>query len=83
MKNFFSKIKESLRGLWSNTRKASIHITGIPEGEERERGKENVFYKIIAGNFPNLEKKTDIQVQEAQRVSNKIPKDTQTKTYHN
>ena len=35
------------------------------------------FEKIMKENFPNLAKKIDIQVQEAQRVSNKLdPKRT-------
>ena len=36
-----------------------------------EKGIENVFEEIIAENFPNLKKETDIQVQEAQRVPNR------------
>ena len=37
----------------------------------------NIFEDIIAENFPNLEKETDIQVQEAQRVPQRInPKRT-------
>jgi hypothetical protein len=32
---------------------------------------ENVFYKIIEENFPNLMKETAIKVQEAYRTSNK------------
>ena len=32
---------------------------------------ENLFEEIIAENFPNLRKETDIQVQEAQRAPNK------------
>ena len=42
--------------------------------EEREREKEikNVFKEIMAENFPYLKKTTDIQVQEAQRVPNKM-----------
>ena len=38
---------------------------------ERQRA-ENLFEEIIAENFPNLRKETDIQVQEAQRAPNKI-----------
>ena len=30
---------------------------GIPEGEERAKGIENVFEEIMAENFPNLTKK--------------------------
>ena len=32
----------------------------------------NVFEEIMAENFPNLNKKTNIQVQEAQRILNRI-----------
>ena len=39
----------------------------VPEGEEREKGTENVFEEIMAKNFPNLKKETDIHIQEAQR----------------
>ena len=38
----------------------------------REQEIENLFEKIMKENFPNLVKEIDIQVQEAQRVSNKI-----------
>ena len=45
----------------------------------RETGKvaENIFENVIAENFPNLGKETDIQVQKVQRVPNRInPKRT-------
>ena len=49
----------------------------MPEGEKEEQETENLFEKIMKGNFPNLVKKIDIQVQEAQRVPNKLdPKRT-------
>lgn len=38
----------------------------------REKGAENVFNEIVAENFPDLMKKTDIWVQEAQRVPKKL-----------
>lgn len=42
-----------------------------------------VFEEIMVENFPNL-KETDIQVQEAQRVPNKMnPNRPTTKTYFN
>ena len=41
-------------------------ILWVPEGEEREKGTENVFEESMAENFPNLKKETDIQVQEWQ-----------------
>ena len=45
---------------------------GGPEGEEEEQGIGNIFEKIVKENFPNLVKEIDMQVQEAQRVPNKM-----------
>ena len=39
----------------------------MPEGEKKEQEIGNLFEKIMKENFPNLVKKTDIQVQKAQR----------------
>ena len=62
----------------------NIFIIGVPEGEEREKGGENLLKDIIAENFPNLGKETHIQVQKAQRVSNKMnSKRVHTKTHYN
>ena len=44
----------------------------MPEGEEKEQEIGNLFEKIIRESFPNLVKKIDRQVQEAQRVLNKM-----------
>ena len=41
-------------------------------GEEEEQETENIFDKIMKEHFPNLAKEIDIQVQEAQRVPNKM-----------
>ena len=66
------KIENSLTDLWDSSKCTNIHIIGVPEGEEKEKGIKNVFDEIMVKNFPNLKKKTDIQVQEAQRVPEKI-----------
>ena len=44
----------------------------MPEGEEEEQEIENLFEKIIKANFLNFLKEIDIQVQETQRVPNKL-----------
>ena len=46
---------------------ANLWIIGIPKGEEKEKGIENIFEEIVAENFPNL-KETDIKIQEAQKA---------------
>ena len=54
--------EDSLRDLWDNIKHNNIRITGVPEGEEREKGPEKIFEEIIAENFPNTGKERDIQV---------------------
>ena len=44
----------------------------MPEGEEEEQEMANLCEKIMKENFLNLVKEIDMQVQEAQRVSNKL-----------
>ena len=41
-------------------------------GEEEEQEIENLFEKIMKENLPNLAKEIHIQVQEVQRVPNKL-----------
>ena len=62
----------SLRDLWDNIKCNNIHMIGVPEGEEREKGPEKIFEEIIVKNFPNMEKDIATQVQEAQRVTGRI-----------
>ena len=44
----------------------------MPEGEEKEQEIGNLFEKVMREKFPNLVKEIDIQIQEAQRVPNKM-----------
>ena len=44
----------------------------IPEEEEKKKGHEKMFEEIIVEHFPNMEKEIVNQVQEAQRVPNRI-----------
>ena len=44
----------------------------MPEVEEKEQEIGNLFEKIVKENFPNLMKEIDMQIQESQRVPNKI-----------
>ena len=64
--------EESLRELWDNVKCTNICIIGVPEGEEREKGTDNLFQEIIAENFPNMGKEPFTQIQEVQRVPYKI-----------
>ena len=77
------KNEDSIRDLWDHIKHTNIRIIGVPEGEEREKGTENLFEEIMAENFPNLAQETDIQVQETQSPKQDEPKETHTKTHYN
>lgn len=58
-----------LRDPWTT----SSELTFTLQGSQKRRGKGAEQYKeIIAKNFPDQGKETDIQVQEAQRAANKM-----------
>ena len=44
--------EDSLRDLWDNIKCTNIRITGVPEGEEREKGHKKIIEEIIAENLP-------------------------------
>ena len=72
-----TKNKDSVSSLCDNFKCSDICIIGVPEGEEKEQETVNLCEKIMTENFPNLVKEIDMQVQEPQRVSNKMhPKRT-------
>ena len=48
----------------------------VKEGMEKQ-----LFQEIIAGNFPNMGKETNIQIKEGQRVPKKVNSRTHMKTY--
>ena len=77
------KIKDSVRSLWDNFKCSNIHITGVPEGKEKEQENGNLFEKIIEENFPNMVKEIDIQVQEAQSPKQEGPREDHAKIHHN
>ena len=82
-KEKIKKNEDSIRDLWDHIKRTNIRILGVPEGEEREKGTENLFEEIMAENFPNLVQETDIQVQETQSPKQDEPKETHTKTHYN
>ena len=54
----------SLGDFWDNIKSANTCNMGVPEGEERDKGAEDIFEDIMAENLPKLGKELDIQVQE-------------------
>ena len=68
------KSEDGLWDAWDNMKPMSSHITGVLEGEEREKGSEKIFEEIIAENLPKTEKEIVNQVQEVQSPRQDKPK---------
>ena len=52
--------EERLREINGSLTRKNLHLIGVPEGTERDRGPESIFEQIIAKNIPNLGRKTGI-----------------------
>ena len=67
------KINEDiLRDLQDSVKRPSIRNTGVPEEEDKKKGHEKILEEIIVENFPKMGKEIVTQVQETQRVPNRI-----------
>ena len=66
------KNEDSISSLWDNFEHSNIHIIGVPEGKDKEQGIGNLFAKTMKENFSNFVMEIDMQVQDAQRVPNKM-----------
>ena len=71
-----TKRNENLRDLCDNVKRPNIRIIGVPEEEDKKKGHEKLLEEIIAENylenFPKMGKEIGTQVQETQRVPNRI-----------
>ena len=64
--------KDNLRALQDSVKCPSIRIIGVPEEEDKKKDHEKILEKIIVENFPKMGKEIITQVQETQRVPNRI-----------
>ena len=51
---------------------SNIQIIGVPEEEDKKKDSEKIPEEIIVENFPQMGKEIITQVQETQRVPNRI-----------
>ena len=63
--------KDNLRDLWDKIKGPNVQIIGVLE-EDKKKGHEKILEEIIVENFPKMGKEIAIQVQETQRVPNRI-----------
>jgi hypothetical protein len=76
LKNYYSnnsKPVKPMKELTDSIKRPNLRIISIEEGEEVQvKGICNIFNKIIAENFPNLEITMPIQTQEASSTPNRM-----------
>ena len=61
-----------LRDLQDSVKCPNIRIIGVPGEEDKKKDHEKILEEIIAENFPKMGKEIITQVQETQRVPNRI-----------
>ena len=74
-------MEDILRDLWNNIKHTNMWIIEVPERQKKRP--ENIFEERIAENFPDMEKKTLTQVEEAKRIPYRINPRRNSKTYTN
>ena len=63
--------EDNHRDIWDNIKHPNIQITGVLE-EDKKKGHEKILEYITIENFPKMGKEIATQVQETQRVPNRI-----------
>ena len=66
------KRNDILKDLCDNVKRPYIRIIGVPEEEDKKKGHETILEEIIIDNVPKMGKEIVTQVQETQRVPNRI-----------
>ena len=64
--------EDNLRDPWDNVKHPNIRIIGVPEKEDKKKDHGKILEEIIVENFPKMGKEIITQVQETQRVPNRM-----------
>ena len=64
--------EDNLRDLQDNMKCSNIQIIGVPKEEDKKKEYDKILKEIRVENFPKMEKEIITQVQETQRVPNRI-----------
>ena len=64
--------EDNLRDLQDNMKCSNIQIIGVQEEEDKKKDHERILEEITVENFPKMGKEIITQVQETQRVPNRI-----------
>ena len=73
--------EDNPRDLQENIKHPNIWIIGVPEEEDKKKDHEKILEEVIVENFPKMGKEIITQVQETQRVPNRINPSQNTRRY--
>ena len=65
------KSEDSISSLWNKFKRSNICVIWV-WGEEKEQEIGNLFEKILKEKFPHLSKEIDMEVQDVQRIPNRM-----------
>ena len=65
-------MKRNEDNLRDNIKCSNIRIIGVPEEEDKKKDREKILEQLIVENFPKMGKEIITQVQETQRIPNRI-----------
>ena len=71
-KKRIKRSEDNLRDHWDNVKCTNIQIIVVPEEEDKKKGYGKILEEIIVEIFPKMGKEIATQVQETQRVPNRI-----------
>jgi len=81
-KKLIKRNEDNRRDPWDNVKRPDIQIIGVPKEEEKKKDHEKTLEELIVENFPKMGKEIITQVQETQRVPNRInPRKKHPKTH--
>ena len=72
--------EDNLKDLWDNVKCLNIRIIGVPEKDNKKKGREKILEETIAENVPKMGKEIATQVQETQSLKQDKPKVKHLKT---
>ena len=75
--------EDNLRDLWDNVKCPNIWIIGVPEDDDKKKGRVKILEEIIVENFPKMGKEIVTQVQETQSSKQNKPKAKNSKMHIN
>ena len=64
--------EDNLKDLQDHVKRPNIRMIGVTEEEDKKKDYEKILEEIIVENFPKMGKEIITQVQETQRVPNRI-----------